>query len=127
MPASKTSTQILAELRSCAAPRLRRPARTPEVALLIARLVSQCKTLAAEERVNGHAFHLHGSADSATEFSITCVLHRPAEARVLTSAEQSVAELLCEGRTLAQIAKARGVSTNTVKSQVRQVFRKLNV
>ena len=39
----------------------------------------------------------------------------------------SVAELLCEGHTLAQIADARGVSPNTVKSQVRQVFRKLNV
>ena len=32
-----------------------------------------------------------------------------------------------ESRTLAQIAHLRGVSTNTVKSQVRQIFRKLNV
>jgi DNA-binding NarL/FixJ family response regulator len=38
-----------------------------------------------------------------------------------------VAELLCEGRTLAQIAHLRGVSINTIKSQVRQVFRKLEV
>jgi DNA-binding NarL/FixJ family response regulator len=38
-----------------------------------------------------------------------------------------VAEQLCEGRTIAQIASHRGVSANTVKSQVRQIFRKLNV
>jgi DNA-binding CsgD family transcriptional regulator len=38
-----------------------------------------------------------------------------------------VAEQLCEGRTLAQIASLRGVSANTVKSQVRQIFRKLDV
>ena len=47
--------------------------------------------------------------------------------RGLTTAEQAVAEQLCEGRTLAQIAHLRGVSANTVKSQVRQIFRKLNV
>jgi DNA-binding CsgD family transcriptional regulator len=45
----------------------------------------------------------------------------------LTGAELAVTELLCDGRTLAQIARLRGVSINTVKSQVRQIFRKLNV
>jgi DNA-binding NarL/FixJ family response regulator len=54
------------------------------------------------------------------------VLHH-ASAPKLTGAEQAVAEQLCEGRTLAQIAHLRGVSTNTVKSQVRQIFRKLDV
>ncbi len=38
-----------------------------------------------------------------------------------------MAEQLCEGRTLAQIAGLRGVTVNTVKSQVRQIFRKLDV
>jgi DNA-binding CsgD family transcriptional regulator len=45
----------------------------------------------------------------------------------LSRAEAAVAEQLCEGKTLAQIATLRGVSVNTVKTQVRQVFRKLNV
>jgi DNA-binding NarL/FixJ family response regulator len=43
------------------------------------------------------------------------------------NAERAVAEQLCEGRTLAQIARLRDVSINTVKSQVRQIFRKLDV
>ena len=38
-----------------------------------------------------------------------------------------MADGLCEGRTLAQIASLRGVTINTVKSQVRQIFRKLDV
>lgn len=38
-----------------------------------------------------------------------------------------MAELLCEGYSLARIAHERGVSANTVKTQVRQIFRKLNV
>jgi len=38
-----------------------------------------------------------------------------------------VAQQLCDGRTLAQIARLRGVSVNTIKSQVRQIFRKLDV
>ena len=41
--------------------------------------------------------------------------------------ERDVADGLCEGRTLAQIASLRGVTINTVKSQVRQIFRKLDV
>lgn len=127
MPAAKTLTQILAELRSCGMTRLRRPVRVPEAAPLLARLLGACKTLAAEERANGLAFRLQGTTDSAGTFAITCTLHFPAGESVLTTAEQAVAELLCEGRNLAQIAHARGVSANTVKSQVRQVFRKLNV
>jgi DNA-binding CsgD family transcriptional regulator len=56
-----------------------------------------------------------------------CILHRPADDGVLTAAEKAVGDLLCEGQTLAQVARLRGVSLNTVKSQVRQIFRKLNV
>jgi DNA-binding CsgD family transcriptional regulator len=127
MPAAKTLTQILAELRSCGSTRLRRPVRVPEAAPLIARLLGACKTLAVEERAHGLAFRLRGATDADRTFDFTCMLHFPAGKAVLTAAEQAVAELLCEGRTLAQIAHVRGVSANTVKSQVRQVFRKLNV
>jgi DNA-binding NarL/FixJ family response regulator len=127
MPAAKTLTQTLAELRSCVKTRLRRSVRVPDAAPLIARLLGSCKTLAVEERVNGLAFRLQGTTESAGTFAFTCTLHLPSGEGVLTAAEQAVAELLCEGRTLAQIAHARGVSANTVKSQVRQVFRKLNV
>jgi DNA-binding NarL/FixJ family response regulator len=123
--AAKTLTQILAELRACGGSKLRRSPRTPEAAPLIARLLGACRTQAVEERAHGLAFRLQGT-DAAAAFTITCVLHLPA-ARVLTTAEQAVADLLCEGRTLAQIADLRGVSPNTVKSQVRQIFRKLNV
>jgi LuxR family transcriptional regulator, maltose regulon positive regulatory protein len=45
----------------------------------------------------------------------------------LSRAETDVAQQLCEGRTLAQVAVRRGVSVNTVKTQVRQIFRKLDV
>jgi DNA-binding CsgD family transcriptional regulator len=125
--AAKTLSQILAELRTCGSSRLRRSARIPDAAPLIARLLGACKTLAVEERAHGLAFRLQGTPDSAAAFTITCVLHSPAGAEVLTVAEQAVADLLCDGRTLAQVARLRGVSPNTIKSQVRQIFRKLNV
>ena len=125
--AAKTLTQILAELRSCGSTRLRRSARLPDAAPLIARLLGPCRTQAVEARAHGLAFRLEGATDSAAPFIITCVLHSPAGAAVLTAAEQAVADFLCEGQTLAQIARLRGVSPNTVKSQVRQIFRKLNV
>ena len=127
MPVPKTLTGILAELRTCGPTRLRRPMRIPDAAPLLARLLGNCRTLAVEERANGLAFRLQGNTDSSVTYSITCVLHSAAAELLLTAAEQKVAELLCEGRTLAQIAHLRGVSANTVKSQVRHVFRKLNV
>jgi DNA-binding NarL/FixJ family response regulator len=127
MATPKTLTQVLSELRSCGNTRLRRSARIPDAAPLIARVLGVCRTLAVEERVHGIAYRLQGTTDSGTAFTVTCVLHLPGGARVLTTAEQAVAEFLCEGRTLAQIARLRGVSPNTIKSQVRQVFRKLNV
>lgn len=126
MPA-KTLTQTLEELQSFANKRLRRSVRVPDAAPLIARLLGPCKTLAVEERASGIAFRLQGSAETATPFMLTCVLHSSAGAVVLTAAEHAVADLLCEGRTLAQVASLRGVTLNTVKSQVRQIFRKLNV
>ena len=125
--AAKTLNQTLAELQSFANKRLRRSGRVSDAAPLIARLTGSCKTLAVEERVSGLAFQLQGVTDSAAPFKLTCLLHAPGGDAVLTPAEQDVAAQLCEGRTLAQVARLRGVSLNTVKSQVRQIFRKLNV
>jgi len=126
MPA-KSLTQTLEELHTFANRRLRRAERVPDAAPLIARLLGPCKTLAVEQRVSGVAFQLRGVTDSSAPFAITCLLHSPTGKAILTTAEQAVADLLCEGRTLAQVASLRGVSLNTVKSQVRQIFRKLNV
>src|SRR6186713_1949001 len=128
MAVVRSLNQSLAELRSLKSPRFRR-ARVVEVGHLLSRLLASSRTVAIEERAGGIAFRLQsaealGAAEPA--FTLTCILHHPA-ARELTVAEQSVAEQLCEGRTLAQIARLREVSINTVKSQVRQIFRKLDV
>jgi DNA-binding NarL/FixJ family response regulator len=127
MATTKTLHQTLSELLALGSTRLRRSQRVSEAASLLARLLPPCKTLAVEERAGGVAFRLHGHTENSVAFSITCVLQHPATSRALTIAEQAVADELCEGRTLAQIADLRGVSSNTVKSQVRQIFRKLNV
>jgi DNA-binding NarL/FixJ family response regulator len=124
MVPARTVHQALSELRRAGAARLRR-AKDTEVAPLIARLLASARTIAIEERAGGIAFRLQ-AANGGPEFLLTCVLHHPPRV-TLTGAEQAVTELLCEGRTLAQISHLRGVSTNTVKSQVRQIFRKLNV
>ena len=126
MATAKTLHQALTELRAMGTSRLRRPARMSEAVPLILRLLAPCKTLHIEDRAGGIAFRIQGATEKA-EFSFTCLLHHPGRAHGLTIAEQAVAEQLCEGRTLAQIAGLRGVSTNTVKSQVREIFRKLNV
>ena len=70
---------------------------------------------------------MRGATETDAPFTFTCVLHSTVGAVGLTTAEQAVAGFLCDGRTLAQVARLRGVSLNTVKSQVRQIFRKLNV
>jgi DNA-binding CsgD family transcriptional regulator len=124
--AAKTLHQALTELRALADTRQRR-ARNPDAASLIVRILAPCRTSCVEHRLGGLAFRLHGNTENAAPFSITCVLHHPEAVRALTTAEQAVADQLCEGRTLGQIASLRGVSANTVKSQVRQIFRKLNV
>lgn len=127
MATAKTLHHALAELRALGSARLRRPQRSSEAGPLLLRLLTPCKTLGIEERSRGVAFRLQGATENGAVFSITCILHEADATRELTTAEQSVAEQLCEGRTLAQIARLRGVSANTVKSQVRQIFRKLNV
>lgn len=73
------------------------------------------------------AFRLEAHEPSGARCLLTCVVQDAAEDPRLTPSEHEVAGLLCDGRTLAQIARLRGVTINTVKSQVRQIFRKLDV
>ncbi|HET9864006.1 MAG TPA: helix-turn-helix transcriptional regulator [Steroidobacteraceae bacterium] len=127
MPAPQLA-EILRELRRVARAARRRLSRPPEALPLIIRALGDFRTVSIEPREGGMAFHLvakDAHADDAC--SITCVIHDGAGTSALTRSEREVAEHLCHGRTLAQIARLRGVSVNTVKTQVRQVFRKLDV
>ena len=127
MPPTKTLASSLAELRGVARGRQRRAPRVFDAAPLLARLIGCCRTTNVEERGSGLAFSLSGVTEHQAAFEFTCVLHAASRTMRLTAAERAVADLLCEGHTLAQIARQRGVSANTVKSQVRQIFRKLDV
>jgi DNA-binding CsgD family transcriptional regulator len=121
--AHRSLADIVTELRRCV-PARRRVARTSDPAALLARLLASCRPLTIEEGPCGLIVKLTAEGDS--EVLLTCVLHKPLPAP-LTAVEAAVAELMCAGRTLPQIAQLRGVSVNTVKSQVRQIFRKLEV
>lgn len=125
MPPPKSLALTLAELRALARPRQRRGTR-PDAKALLTRLIAASRTLAIEQRAQGLAFRLAGETEQLVPFRLTCFLPATHGIR-LTEAEQSVAEMLCEGFSLANIAHQRGVSPNTVKTQIRQVFRKLNV
>jgi DNA-binding CsgD family transcriptional regulator len=122
----KSLALTLAELRQLVQSRQRR-ARAAEAVPLLLRLMAACRQVTLEERSQGLAVRLAGETEQRAPFHITCILPARKAAHRLTAAEQAVAEMLCEGHTLAQIANLRGVSANTVKSQVRQVFRKLDV
>ena len=125
MAAMNTLSMTLTELRRLGRSRQRR-SRAADAAAAIARLVAACRTVAIEERATGTVFRLTGETEQHAAFAVTCTVHGAPLPR-LSAAESVVIELLCEGRTRAQIARARGVSENTVKSQIRQIFRKLNV
>lgn len=118
-----TASMILAELRSLA-----RPRRKPRADLVpsLSRLIGICRLTQVEARAGGVALRLAGESERHEVFQITCVVSDPRAVR-LSVAERAIADLICEGRTRAQIARLRGVTANTVKSQVRQLFRKLNV
>jgi DNA-binding CsgD family transcriptional regulator len=121
--AQRSLPETLAELRRCV-PARRRAARSGDPVAPLARLIAVCRPVVIEDRPGGVVFKLQADRDAAVR--LTCVLHHASPAP-FTAAEAAVAELLCEPRTLAQIAHLRGVSVNTIKSQVRQVFRKLEV
>jgi DNA-binding NarL/FixJ family response regulator len=122
MSAERRSARVLGELRRLA--RQRKPLPIPEFTSLVARLLSGCAAPVIEERTNGVVIRF--AADGASGIALTCLFHHP-PAVELTTAESAVVRELCAGRTLAQVARLRGVSPNTVKSQVRQIFRKLNI
>lgn len=113
----------LAELRRCL-PSRRRLGKSPDAAAALARLLADCHPVSVEEKPGAVIVRLR--VDDEPAMRLTCVLHHP-PSRPLTAAEAAVAECLCEGRTLAQVARLRGVSVNTIKSQVRHIFRKLEV
>jgi DNA-binding CsgD family transcriptional regulator len=121
--AHRSLPEILGELQRCV-PARRRPARSGDPVAPLARLIAVCRPVIVEARPGGVVFKFEAEADATVR--LTCVLHHASPAP-LSAAEAAVAELLCESRTLAQIAHLRGVSVNTIKSQVRQVFRKLEV
>lgn len=118
-----TIAATLAELRRCA-PGRRRVSRVADPLAPLMRLLDDCRVLGVEERPGSLVIRLQTREEPRAR--LTCVLHH-APAAPLTAVEAAVAEGMCEGRTLAQIARLRGVSVNTIKSQVRQVFRKLEV
>jgi DNA-binding CsgD family transcriptional regulator len=121
--AHRSLTETVLELRGCL-PARRRPTRSGDPVAPLARLIAASRSVEIAERPGGLVIKLQAEGDPSLR--LTCVLHHALPAP-LTAAEAAVAELLCESRTLAQIAVLRGVSVNTIKSQVRQVFRKLEV
>jgi DNA-binding NarL/FixJ family response regulator len=122
MCAAKSEQTVFADLRRRA---MRRRTPLSERLALVRSLLDGCELQGIEERVNGFAFRF--GADDTPAPLVTVFVHRAPGDWPLTTAEADIADALCTGRTLAQIAHLRGVSINTVKSQVRQVFRKLNV
>jgi DNA-binding CsgD family transcriptional regulator len=118
--------RTLSELRLLVRAARRRPTRLGEAAPLLARLLQAARTVAIESRAGGMAFRFEVREPQGARCLFTCVIQDTDDSR-LTPSERQVAERLCEGRTLAQIARLRGVTINTVKSQVRQIFRKLDV
>ena len=59
-------------------------------------------------------------------FAVVSVPHA-APAGALTDAEREVAALIADGRSNAEIARARGTSRNTVSNQIASILRKLGV
>jgi DNA-binding CsgD family transcriptional regulator len=123
MCAARTPDPLLAELRRVSR---RKTPPLADCAQQLLSLLSLCDLRSIEERANGVAFRF-AAGDAPDGATLTCFLHHPPGSWRLTTAEADVAAELCAGRTLAQIGRLRGVSTNTVKSQVRQIFRKLDV
>jgi len=117
---------MLRELRRLARAAQRRTTRITDGLSLVTSAMAHADALTIEERAGGIILRML-SRHEAAACTITCVVQDAHARAALTPAEQTVAEHLCAGLTLAQTARLRGVSINTIKSQARQVFRKLNV
>jgi DNA-binding CsgD family transcriptional regulator len=66
----------------------------------------------------------------ATHLSVWCVQHgidAVPDEEVLGERQHRIAELAARGHTNAEIAEALGISINTVKSRLKEVFERLNV
>lgn len=122
MSAQRRSSPVFRELRRRA--RQRKPPPAAELVSLITRCLSACASPVIEERSSGVVIRF--PAEDSGGLTLTCFLRRPLEVG-LTKAESAVVRGLSEGQTLAQIASLRGVSHNTIKSQVRHIFRKYDV
>jgi len=125
MGSERGVSKVLLELRRIARSR-RPPLRADDAVMLIGRLLAAASVSAIEAQAGGLVFRLR-AADAESDCVLTCHIRNSTDASLLTESERDVADRLCEGRTLAQIARLRGVTINTVKSQVRQIFRKLDV
>jgi len=119
--------QAVLELRRLARAARRRAPRPGEAASLIARVAASGRAVSVEARAGGIAFRLEAGDSAGSRCLITCLISDADDHQPLTPSEREVAGHLCDGRTLAQIARLRGVTINTVKSQVRQLFRRLDV
>lgn len=69
----------------------------------------------------------HLQATLARVATSGCDAHSPVAAARLTPTERATADLLRQSLSLVEIARERGVSLNTVKSQVRSIYQKLGV
>ena len=119
--------KTLLDLRRLVRGSRRRSVRAADATPLLVRLLQSAHTVEIEPRAGGMAFRLEARESVSARCTFTCVVQDAADDIPLTASERQVAERLCEGWTLAQIARLRGVTINTVKSQVRQIFRKLDV
>jgi DNA-binding CsgD family transcriptional regulator len=117
----------LGELRRLVRGARRRSPRIGEAGPLLSRLLQGSRTVGIEPRTGGMAFRLEARDATGARCTFTCVIQDAAEGSRLTPSEREVCALVCDGMTHAQIARLRGVTVNTVKSQVRQIFRKLDV
>lgn len=125
MPA-RSVHPVLRELRRQARGALRRPPRIADTLTLLGRAMSHAESTTIEERSGAVVVRVL-ARHATTSCTLTCVVQDAQACPPLTACEQAVAEHVCDGLTLAQIARLRGVSINTIKSQVRQVFRKFDV
>ena len=76
---------------------------------------------------SGHADSQLADPEAAKEPDIQTLCAKAARTNDLTRREEDVLRLLVEGRTAPQIAEELVVSPNTVKTHVRNLYRKLGI
>lgn len=76
---------------------------------------------------NGYTDPRRTDAEAQKEPDIEALCAKAARTYDLTRREEDVLRLLVEGRTASQIAEELVVSPNTVKTHVRNLYRKLGI